>query len=130
MQNLCGREGRDRLLDYEGKKAGTHVVGRVRILGRSSPHHHLVAWPQGQALNTQKTTEQRISPLLPGLYPPQVLRQVSDYCSCGHAALTQVAKVVCGAAFHDALKWITPSSLAQKPRTPVWLKAAAEPPTV
>jgi hypothetical protein len=52
------------------------------------------------------------------------------YYKDGQAALLQVAFVVCGAAFQAALKWMTPSSLEQKPLTPVVLNPPADPPTV
>jgi hypothetical protein len=46
----------------------------------------------------QKTKEQRIAPLLPGLYPPPGTSPNSSYCNCGHARLLQVACVTIGAA--------------------------------
>jgi len=79
----------------------------------------------------QKQKEQRISPLLPGSYPPQGTSPNSDYCSCTHAALEQVACATIGAACAAwSFLWIAPSVFAQKEFTPVVLKEAGAPPAV
>jgi len=79
----------------------------------------------------KKQREQRISPLLPGSYPPQGTSPNSDYCSCTHAALAQVACATIGAACAAwSFLWIAPSVFAQKEFTPVVLKAAGAPPAV
>ena len=55
--------------------------------------------PVGDVANIlpQTQKEQRIAPLLPGLYPPPGTSPNSNYCNCGHAALVQVACIVIGA---------------------------------
>jgi hypothetical protein len=55
-----------------------------------------------------------------------VVPQDCRYCKAVKA--TQPAMVVTGAPAGPATQRITPSSVEQKPRTPVWFAAAGEPP--
>ena len=64
----------------------------------------------------------------PGLYPPQSTPPNSTYCNIAYPE--QVAFTVVGGPFCFGLTWITASSLAQKPRTPLVLNPPGELPTV
>src|SRR5579863_4460378 len=86
---------------YESKKPGTGLRTAPRCSLRF-PNGGRSAWFEGEAKHEEKTKEktkeQRISPLLPGLYPPPGTSPNSDYCNCGQVALTQVACTTIGAA--------------------------------
>jgi len=98
-------------LGYPGRLELRFLSGHSQpSLSRTS---HLRA--QGGADPT-KQKEQRIAPLLPGLYPPPGTSP-NSYCSA-----VQPAQAVfeAAAAVPVALKRITPSEFEQKARTPVW----------
>src|SRR5579872_2006094 len=131
--SLRSREGLPGYEVTKVKRQGATSRPRADVLSVYSRHelggsYREESWNPGN----RKTKEQRISPLLPGLYPPPGTSPNSNYCSCGHAALAQTVFTTTGVppAPCEGLKWMTPSSFEQNERTPLWLKAAGAPPTV